>query len=89
MSPGEKVLRDATLRENARQDEPVDARNHFYLAQSYRAAGELAKVYEHYALRMRMGGCADEVYDAQCEMSKLTMLMKRSQEEVVRLLLGV
>lgn len=87
VSPRGGVLSDATLLETGLQDEPADARNHFCLAQAYRDAGELAKAYEHYALRVLMGGWAEEVYVAQCEMGKLAMLMKRSHQEVVRLLL--
>lgn len=34
-----------------------------------------------------MGGCAEEVYVAQCEMGKLALLMMRSHEEVARSLL--
>lgn len=83
----EKFLADAALLETALQASPDDARNRFYLAQSYRDAGELSKAFEHYAARVRLGGWAEEAYVAQCEMGQLAIALKRPHEEVVRLLL--
>ncbi len=83
----EKFLADAALLETALQASPNDARNRFYLAQSYRDAGERDLAFEHYARRVRLGGWAEEAYVAQCEMGRLAMAMGRPHEEVVRLLL--
>ncbi len=83
----EKFLADAALLETALLASPDDARNRFYLAQSYRDAGESALAFEHYAQRVRLGGWAEETYVAQCEMGRLAIAMGRSHEEVVRLLL--
>lgn len=87
VSKREKFLRDAALLEAALQTAPDDARNRFYLAQSYRDAGEPAKAFEHYAARVRLGGWAEEAYVSQCEMGKLATALERPHEEVVRLLL--
>lgn len=83
----EKFLRDAALLETALWVSPDDARNRFYLAQSYRDAGEPALAFEHYAQRVRLGGWAEETYVSQCEMGRLAMAMGRPHEEVTHLLL--
>ncbi len=54
--------RDALLLERALLDDPDDARNVFYLAQSYRDAGDLDLAIRHYRRRATMGGWADEVW---------------------------
>lgn len=54
--------RDALLLERALLDDPDDARNVFYLAQSYRDAGDLDLAIRHYRRRATMGGWEDEVW---------------------------
>jgi glycosyltransferase involved in cell wall biosynthesis len=54
--------RDALLLENALIDDPGNARYVFYLAQSYRDAGDLELAVRHYTRRMEMGGWPEEVW---------------------------
>jgi glycosyltransferase involved in cell wall biosynthesis len=54
--------RDALLLEHALLDEPDDPRTTFYLAQSYRDAGDLELALRQYRARARLGGWQDEVW---------------------------
>jgi glycosyltransferase involved in cell wall biosynthesis len=54
--------RDALLLERALLDDPDDARNVFYLAQSYRDAGDLDLAIRHYRRRAAMAGWGDEAW---------------------------
>jgi glycosyltransferase involved in cell wall biosynthesis len=56
--------RDALVLERALLDEPDNARHVFYLAQSYRDAGDLELALRHYRRRATMGGWADEAWHA-------------------------
>jgi tetratricopeptide (TPR) repeat protein len=60
-----KFQRDEQLLLKGIQEEPDNARYHFYLAQTYRDAGNPAKALEFYAKREQMGGFAEEVYYAK------------------------
>jgi glycosyltransferase involved in cell wall biosynthesis len=54
--------RDALLLEQALLDEPDNPRYVFYLAQSYRDAGEPELALRHYRRRAELGGWAEEVW---------------------------
>lgn len=81
----EKFLRDAALLETALQDNPDDARNRFYLAQSYRDAGEPAKAYAHYQQRADMGGWVEEAYVARCEQGRMAIVLGHAHHDVLRI----
>lgn len=55
-------LKDAALLEEAVRTDPSHARNVFYLAQSYRDAGQWARSREWYLRRAAMGGWDEEVW---------------------------
>lgn len=55
-------LKDAALLEKALSRDPNNARNVFYLAQSYRDAGELLRSRDLYRRRAEMGGWDEEVW---------------------------
>jgi hypothetical protein len=57
--------KDAALLEQALADNPESTRDTFYLAQSYRDAGELAKSREVYRRRAGMKGWEEEAWFAQ------------------------
>jgi glycosyltransferase involved in cell wall biosynthesis len=57
-----KARRDALVLERALLDEPDDARYAFYLAQSYRDAGEVDQALRWYRKRAAMGGAPDDVW---------------------------
>jgi len=58
----EKFERDIRLLTEALEKEPDNARYWFYLAQSYRDAGQTAKAAEIYAKRAAMGGWVEEAW---------------------------
>lgn len=62
--------RDARLLENFLRENPKNERAAFYLAQSYRDAGDLKKALEAYLLRAGMGGWCEEVYISLTEAAK-------------------
>ena len=58
----EKFLKDAMLLEAALEKEPLNARNVFYLAQSYRDAGSTEKAIAAYQKRVLLGGWLEEIF---------------------------
>ncbi len=83
LSQEQKFLQDARLLEEELRRNPDDARNQFYLAQSYRDAGYLGKAYKHYERRVAMGGWEEEVYVAQCEKALLAVRRNMGHREIV------
>ena len=67
-----KYRRDAEVLEAALAAEPKNARYAFYLAQSWRDAGELEKAIAAYEQRAQMGGWEEEVYFSLHEVAKLS-----------------
>lgn len=64
-------LRDIALLEQALRDQPDNARNVFYLAQSHRDAGQLEASLHWYRRRVQMGGWAEEQWFAQFQVAVL------------------
>lgn len=87
ISQREKYLRDAAILEEALRDHPEDARSRFYLAQSYRDAGDLERAYENYDLRTRMNGWDQETHVAQREKGRLAILLGKDYQVVLTELL--
>jgi hypothetical protein len=75
MSQREKYMKDADILIDELKKNPADTRNQFYLAQSYRDAGETHMGLEHYRKRVMMGGWAEEVFYAQYQVAKLMMIL--------------
>ena len=63
----DKFERDIRLLEEALKSEPDNVRYWFYLAQSYRDAGQHAKAAEIYAKRAEMGGWDEEAWYARLQ----------------------
>jgi len=63
--------KDAALLERALPDEPQNARYSFYLAQSYRDAGQLDRARDAYRRRAAMGGWDEEVWYSLYEIGSL------------------
>jgi tetratricopeptide (TPR) repeat protein len=78
-----KYLRDAEALEGALAKEPGNARYRFYLAQSWRDAGDRAKALANYDLRAEMGGWDEEVYIARLEGARCAEQLGRPVAEVV------
>lgn len=64
--------KDAAILERALADDPLNARYAFYLAQSWRDAGEPAKAREAYRHRATMGGWEEETWYALYEVARMT-----------------
>jgi hypothetical protein len=67
----------------ARPLHPEGARSRFYLAQSYRDAGEYDLAHQNYDRRVAMGGWIEEVYVAQCEKAKLAIRLQHPHQDIV------
>lgn len=66
-NPKQKFLKNVALLEEGLQKEPKNDRYAFYLAESYRDAGEKGKALECYQKRVQMGGWAEETYWAMLQ----------------------
>ncbi|MFI8101570.1 glycosyltransferase [Streptomyces sp. NPDC086023] len=79
----EKYLRDAKILEEGLAKEPYNARYAFYLAQSWRDAGEKEKSLAAYDHRVTMGGWVEETYLAQVYAARLATELERPAAEVM------
>jgi glycosyltransferase involved in cell wall biosynthesis len=66
----DKYERDIRLLREALKKEPDNSRYWFYLAQSYRDAGQTAKAAEIYAKRAAMGGWDEEAWYARLQQAR-------------------
>jgi len=79
----EKYQRDAAVLEQALRREPDNARYAFYLAQSWRDAGEPARSLEAYRRRAAMPGSVEETWHALYQIARLSEQLERPEAEVV------
>jgi glycosyltransferase involved in cell wall biosynthesis len=79
----DKFRKDAAVLAAALAREPDNARYAFYLAQSWRDAGELQKALEAYAKRAQMGRWEEEVWYALLEVAKISARLGKSDDEVI------
>jgi len=82
-----KYLRDAELLEDGLRKEPDNPRYVFYLAQSWRDAGEPEKSLAAYDRRAELGGFPEEVFCARLYAARLAIALNRPAEEVTQRLL--
>ncbi len=75
--------RDALVLEQALIDEPRNARYVFYLAQSYRDAGDPVLALRHYRRRVEMGGWREEVWVSLYQIAGIEHGMARPWPEVL------
>jgi glycosyltransferase involved in cell wall biosynthesis len=78
----DKFRKDAAVLERAIREDPSNARNVFYLAQSWRDCGELAKALEAYERRVAMGGWEEEVFCSLHEIGRLTVRLEKGDAAV-------
>lgn len=86
-----KYLGDALILEKALLDEEepsMRSRYYFYLAQSYRDAGEHKKAMEAYATRATMGGWEEEVYYCKYMHGRLKINLQYSDDDILCSLLA-
>jgi len=89
VTPEEKFLRDAKLLEAELARDPSDARNQFYLAQSYQDAGHQERAFAEFKKRAAMdNGWAEERFNAQLEAGRISVLLEKSEAEVLSELLA-
>ncbi|CAL9467131.1 hypothetical protein SUDANB105_02747 [Streptomyces sp. enrichment culture] len=79
----EKYLRDAEILQQGLAKEPDNPRYVFYLAQSWRDAGELEKALETYDHRADLGGWAEEVFCARLRAARIAAQLRRPAAEVL------
>ena len=84
LTPQEKYLRDAKLLEDDLAEHPENARSQFYLAQSYRDAGQEERAYLEYKKRVPMQGWDEEAFLAQLEAARLAVELDKPEEVVLR-----
>ena len=85
----EKFLRDARVLEAELARDPENARNQFYLAQSYRDAGQLERALECYKKRSSMEkGWEEERFVAQLEAGRICVKLEKSEATVLSELLA-
>ncbi|HZZ95017.1 MAG TPA: glycosyltransferase family 2 protein [Usitatibacter sp.] len=78
-----KFEKDAAVLEAAVACEPSNARYVFYLAQSWRDAGQPAKARERYAKRAAMGGWDEEVWYSLYQLALLSEQLQDAHERVL------
>ncbi len=78
-----KFDKDAAVLEAALRDEPHNARYAFYLAQSYRDAGQTAQARQAYEKRAAMGGWDEEVWYSLYQMARLSELLGEPKAQVM------
>lgn len=79
----QKFQKDAQVLEQALIDEPNNSRYVFYLAQSYRDAGENQKSLEVYRRRIAMGGWEEEVFHSMLQVAHLERDLGYSIDSVI------
>lgn len=80
----QKFEKDAALLEAALRDEPDNARYVFYLAQSYRDAGQLERSLTTYERRVAMEGWDEEVWYSLYQVARLRELSGHPQAQIVQ-----
>jgi glycosyltransferase involved in cell wall biosynthesis len=78
-----KYRRDAEVLAAALAAEPTNARYAFYLAQSWRDAGELEKAIAAYEHRAQMGGWEEEIYFSLHEVGRAAAKLGRDDAFVI------
>jgi glycosyltransferase involved in cell wall biosynthesis len=83
-----KFQKDAATLEKALKAEPDNTRYAFYLAQSWRDAGEHAKAAAAYARRAAMGGWPEEVWYALYERARLADRLGEDDDTIIAHYMG-
>ena len=81
--PG-RWIRDAALLEEDLKETPNDPRTLFYLARSYKYAGNLELASDFFERRIAADGWIEEKFYAAYELLECTIALKRSKEECIR-----
>lgn len=79
----QKYKKDAQILEEALKDDPNNTRNIFYLAQSYRDAGDYEPALKNYEKRLSLGGWDQEMFWAMFQKAILQEQLKYPYQEVI------
>jgi glycosyltransferase involved in cell wall biosynthesis len=79
----EKFLNDAKILEKAVQEDPLNARNVYYLAQSYRDAGKNELALQNYEKRIAMGGWEEEVFVAMLGAASMHEALEHKSADII------
>lgn len=79
-----KYHKDAEVLEKALLDEPNNERYFFYLAQSYKNAGNLPAALLNYEKRVAKGGWQEEVYYSLLDIARLQERLNEPREKIVK-----
>jgi glycosyltransferase involved in cell wall biosynthesis len=82
-SDPQKFAKDAAELEAALLVEPENVRYRFYLAQSYKDAGQLTAALTNYQQRAAVGGWEEEVWFSLYECARLSLRLELSSEKIV------
>ena len=84
VSQTEKFMRDANILRKELDKDPQDARAAYYLAQSYRDAGEFQLALDAYRYRLKLGGWDEEQYVSLLGVAKCLEHLGRSEGEILQ-----
>lgn len=79
----EVYKKDAAILEAALLKEPNHARYQFYLAQSYRDAGDYERSIKNYEKRVALGGWDEEVYWSMLQIGIMQEILEKPPETIV------
>lgn len=80
----QKYQKDAALLEKALIDDPTNTRYVFYLAQSYRDAGDLEPALKNYEKRIALGGWDQEIYWSMLQAAILQEGLNMPEEKILK-----
>ncbi|CUI17062.1 hypothetical protein PNK_1450 [Candidatus Protochlamydia naegleriophila] len=80
----QKYQKDAKLLEAALKEDPTNSRYVFYLAQSYKDAGEYESSLKQYEKRVEMGGWDQEIFYSKLQIARLQQMLNRSPETFIK-----
>lgn len=79
----QKYLKHAEILEEEIKKDPTNSRNMFYLAQSYKDAGEYQKAYDTYQKRIEMAGYKEEIWYSFFQLGTMAIHLKKEDEEII------
>jgi tetratricopeptide (TPR) repeat protein len=80
----EKFKKDAAVLEKALESEPENERYVFYLAQSYRDAGDPVLAIKNYEKRIAMGGWDQEVFFSKYQICLLQEQLQSESQKIIK-----
>ncbi len=80
----QKYQKDVKVLEAALKDDPTNSRYVFYLAQSFKDAGEHESSLKEYEKRVQMGGWDQEVFYSKLQIAKLQQMLNKDPEIFIK-----